>query len=245
PSVGVLLPDPDWRSPANRHGQLWLPIGVIDKPYEQRRDVLLVDLAGAQGNMAVVGGPQSGKSTTLRTVIMAAAATHTPEQVQFYCLDFGGGTLAGLADLPHVGSVAGRMDVDRVRRTLAEITTLLRHREERFRALGIESIHEFRRRKAELLTRSPEERAADPLSEDQFGDVFLVVDGWSTVRGEFDMLEPSFNALAAQGLSYGIHLIISASRWPEIRPAVKDLIGTRLELRLGDPSDSEMDRRTA
>ncbi|HLS76892.1 MAG TPA: type VII secretion protein EccCa [Nocardia sp.] len=245
PSVDMLLPDPDWRSPANRHGQLWLPIGVIDKPYEQRRDVLLVDLAGAQGNMAVVGGPQSGKSTTLRTVIMAAAATHTPEQVQFYCLDFGGGTLAGLADLPHVGSVAGRMDVDRVRRTLAEITTLLRHREERFRALGIESIHEFRRRKAELLTRSPEERAADPLSEDQFGDVFLVVDGWSTVRGEFDMLEPSFNALAAQGLSYGIHLIISASRWPEIRPAVKDLIGTRLELRLGDPSDSEMDRRTA
>jgi len=245
PSVDMLLPDPDWRSPANQHGQLWLPMGVIDKPYEQRRDVLLVDLAGAQGNMAVVGGPQSGKSTTLRTVIMAAAATHTPEQVQFYCLDFGGGTLAGLADLPHVGSVAGRMDVDRVRRTIAEVTTLLRQREERFRALGIESIHEFRKRKAELLTRSPEERAADPLSEDQFGDVFLVVDGWATIRAELDMLEPSLNALAAQGLSYGIHLIIAASRWPEIRPAVKDLIGTRLELRLGDPSDSEMDRRTA
>ncbi|MBF6212541.1 type VII secretion protein EccCa [Nocardia puris] len=245
PSVDMLLPDPDWRSPVNQHGQLWLPIGVIDKPYEQRRDVLIVDLAGAQGNMAVVGGPQSGKSTTLRTIIMAAAATHTPEQVQFYCLDFGGGTLMGLADLPHVGSVAGRMDVDRVRRTIAEVTTLLRQREERFRELGVESIQHFRRRKAELLTRSPEEQAADPLSEDQFGDVFLVVDGWSTIRGEYDTLEASFNALAAQGLSYGIHLIIAASRWPEIRPAIKDLIGTRLELRLGDPADSEMDRRTA
>ncbi|NKY50404.1 type VII secretion protein EccCa [Nocardia vermiculata] len=245
PSVDMLLPDPDWRSPANRHGRLWWPIGVIDKPYEQRRDVLTVDLSAGQGNLAVVGGPQSGKSTTVRSIIMAAAATHTPEQVQFYCLDFGGGTLAGLADVPHVGSVAGRMDIDRVRRTVAEILTLLHQREERFRALGIESIHEFRRRKAELAARSPAEQAADPLSQDLFGDVFLVVDGWATIRSEFDALEQAFNAIAAQGLSYGIHLMIAATRWGEIRPAVKDLIGTRLELRLGDPSDSEMDRRTA
>ncbi|MCC3315845.1 type VII secretion protein EccCa [Nocardia africana] len=245
PSVDMLLPDPDWRSPVNRHGRLWWPIGVIDKPYEQRRDVLIVDLSAGQGNLAVVGGPQSGKSTTLRSIIMAAAATHTPEQVQFYCLDFGGGTLAGLSDIPHVGSVAGRMDVDRVRRTVAEMVTLLHQREERFRELGIESIHEFRRRKAELAQRSPAERAADPLAQDLFGDVFLVVDGWATIRAEFDVLEPAFNALAAQGLSYGIHLMIGATRWGEIRPAVKDLVGTRLELRLGDPSDSEMDRRTA
>ncbi|WP_062994221.1 type VII secretion protein EccCa [Nocardia mikamii] len=245
PSVDMLLPDPDWRSPVNRHGRLWWPIGVIDKPYEQRRDVLIVDLSAGQGNLAVVGGPQSGKSTTLRSIIMAAAATHTPEQVQFYCLDFGGGTLAGLADIPHVGSVAGRMDIDRVRRTVAEMVTLLHQREERFRELGIESIHEFRRRKAELAQRSPSERASDPLSQDLFGDVFLVVDGWATIRAEFDVLEPAFNALAAQGLSYGIHLMIGATRWGEIRPAVKDLVGTRLELRLGDPSDSEMDRRTA
>ncbi|MFQ6324598.1 type VII secretion protein EccCa [Nocardia sp. CWNU-33] len=245
PSVDMLLPDPDWKSPMNRHGQLWMPIGVIDKPYEQRRDVLMIDLSGAQGNLAVVGGPQSGKSTTLRTVIMAAAATHTPEQIQFYCLDFGGGTLASLADVPHVGSVAGRLEVDRVRRTIAEMNTLLHQREERFRALGIESIAEFRRRKAALSQLPEAERAADPLSEDQFGDVFLVVDGWPTIRAEFDALEQAFNSLAAQGLSYGIHLMLSASRWAEIRPAIKDLIGTRLELRLGDPSDSEMDRRAA
>ncbi|WP_410873833.1 type VII secretion protein EccCa [Nocardia sp. A7] len=245
PSIDMLLPDPDWRAASNQNGQLIMSIGVIDKPYEQRRDVLVVDLSGAQGNLAVVGGPQSGKSTALRSVIMAAAATHTPEEVQFYCLDFGGGTLTSIADLPHVGSVAGRMEVDRIRRTLAEMVTLLARREERFRELGIESIQEFRRRKAALAQATPAERAADPLSEDTFGDVFLVVDGWQTIRAEYEGLEPAFTALASQGLSYGIHLMIAATRWPEIRPAVKDLIGTRLELRLGDPGDSEMDRRTA
>ncbi|WP_067646736.1 type VII secretion protein EccCa [Nocardia harenae] len=247
PTVDMLLPDPDWRSPVNRHGQLWMPIGVIDKPYEQRRDVLTVSLAGAQGNVAVVGGPQSGKSTTLRAIVMAAAATHTPEQVQFYCLDFGGGSMAGLAGIPHVGSVAGRLDGDRVRRTVAELTTLLREREERFGERGIESMVDFRRRKFAAAQHVPGGASSpgNPLADDRFGDVFLVIDGWAVIREEFDTLEPQINAIAAQGLSYGIHLVIGANRWGEIRPVVKDQIGTRLELRLGDPSDSEMGRRVA
>src|SRR5690606_14423965 len=61
----------------------------------------------------------------------------------------------------------------------------------------------------------------------------------------FDMLQPLINAIATQGLSFGVHLMLGASRWAEIRPIVKDQIGTRLELRLGDPGDSEMNRRTA
>ena len=58
-------------------------------------------------------------------------------------------------------------------------------------------------------------------------------------------MEASITALAAQGLSYGIHVVVSASRWAEIRPALKDQIGTRIELRLGDPAESEMDRKRA
>ncbi|MBU3065389.1 type VII secretion protein EccCa [Nocardia sp. NEAU-G5] len=245
PTVDMLLPEPDWQSSDNQHGKLWMPIGIIDKPYEQKRDVLTVDLAGAQGNVAVVGGPQSGKSTTLRTIIMAAATTHSPEQVQFYCVDFGGGTLAALGGLPHVGSAASRLEVDRVRRTVAELVTLLRQREARFLRLGIENMREFRRLKAELAAKPQSERAADPLAEDLFGDVFLVIDGWAAFREEFEALDGHVVSLAARGLSYGIHVILGASRWAEIRPVIRDQIGTRIELRLGDPSDSEIDRRAA
>ena len=89
---------------------LTVPIGVVDRPFEQCRTPLMVDLSGAAGNVAVVGAPQSGKSTALRTLITAFAATHDAGQVQFYCLDFGGGTLASLRTLPHVGAVAGRAE---------------------------------------------------------------------------------------------------------------------------------------
>ncbi|MQY22467.1 type VII secretion protein EccCa [Nocardia macrotermitis] len=245
PTVDSLLPEQDWRSAANPVADLRMAIGIVDKPYEQRRDQLVIDLSGAQGHVAVVGGPQSGKSTALRTIIMAAAARHTPEQVQFYCVDFGGGTLAALGGLPHVGSAASRLEGDRVRRTIAELVTLQRQREARFLELGIENMREFRRRKAELAARPEAERAADPLSEDLFGDVFLVIDGWAGFREEFAPLEELVLPLTARGMSYGIHVMLAVNRWAEIRPAVRDQIGTRIELRLGDPTDSEMNRRAA
>lgn len=245
PAVNELLPDASWNDPRNINGRLWMPIGVVDRPYDQRRDILSIDLSGAQGNVAVVGGPQSGKSTTLRTMIMSAAATHTPEHIQFFCLDFGGGTLASLATLPHVGGVAGRMDADRIRRIVAEVSGLLREREQRFRDLGIESMRDLRQRKARLAGLPPEEAARDPLSRDRFGDVVLVVDGWASIKSDFETLEPVLQSVAIEGLSYGIHLVISATRWMEIRPAVKDMLGTRIELRMGDPIDSEVGRKFA
>ena len=59
------------------------------------------------------------------------------------------------------------------------------------------------------------------------------------------MLEPALQAVAIGGLSYGIHLAVTASRWMEIRPAVKDMLGTRVELRMGDPIDSDIGRKWA
>ncbi|MCT2587408.1 type VII secretion protein EccCa [Actinophytocola gossypii] len=216
------------------NGRLQPPLGLIDKPFEQRRDLLWADFSGAAGHAAVAGGPQSGKSMLLRTLIMSMALTHTAEEVQFYCIDLGGGTMASLQGLPHVGGVAGRLDPDKVRRMVAEVSALMTEREQLFRDKGIDSMTDFRNRKRR-----------GELQEDKWGDVFLIVDGWLNFRQEFEAVEPQVLNLAAQGLSYGVHLVVSANRWAEIRPALKDLLGTRFELRLGDPSESEVDRRVA
>ncbi|WP_410656574.1 type VII secretion protein EccCa [Amycolatopsis sp. lyj-112] len=219
------------------NGRMQVPLGIVDRPYEQRRDLLWADFSGAAGHGVLVGGPQSGKSTMLRTLIMSMALTHTPEEAQFYCLDLGGGTLAALQGLPHVGGVAvARREPDKARRIVAELTTLLTEREGRFGALGIDSMNEFRNRKR---------RGEIKPEDDAFGDAFLIVDGWKALRDDFDELETSITKLATQGLSFGVHVMISANRWADIRPAIKDMLGTRFELRLGDPSESDIDRRVA
>ncbi|WP_079022728.1 type VII secretion protein EccCa [Streptomyces resistomycificus] len=217
-------------------GRLVVPVGLLDKPFEQRRDPLWIDFSGAAGHMQIIGGPQSGKSTLLRTLISSFALTHTPHEVQFYGLDFGGGGMAAVAGLPHVGGVASRLDPERVRRTVAEVFGVLTRREEYFRSAGIPSIGDFRARRA---------RGEISVTDQPWGDVFLVIDGWGNFRTEYDMLEPIVLDIAARGLGYGIHVVLSASRSMEVRSNLKDHLMNRLELRLGDPMDSDMDRKVA
>ncbi|OLF17629.1 type VII secretion protein EccCa [Actinophytocola xanthii] len=232
-----LVPDPDrgltavgW--PGN--GRLAAPIGVVDKPFEQKRELHVVDVSGAGGHVGIAGGPQSGKSNLLRTLITSLALTHTPNEVQFYCLDFGGGTLSTLEGLPHVGGVAGRLQAERVSRTIAEVKTMLAHREEVFTEHNVESMAAYRER-----------RANGEFADDPHGDVFLVVDGWGSLRAEFEQHDMTLRALAGRCLAYGVHLVLTTNRWSDVHSALRDQLGTRLELRLGDSIDSVINMRKA
>ncbi|NMO93440.1 type VII secretion protein EccCa [Actinomycetospora sp. TBRC 11914] len=230
--------------PAN--GSLRLPLGLVDRPYEQRREVLWADLSGAAGHVVVAGGPQSGKSTTLRAMVTAAALTHTPAELAFHVVDLGGGTLGGLAALPHVGTVAGRGDTDLVRRVVAEVAAVLAGRERWFREHGITSAADLRARRRRGERFDGDGGQGDGgQGDDGLGDVVLVIDGWHAFRADHEALESTIISLATAGLSYGVHVAIAVSRWAELRPALKDLLGTRVELRLGDPGESEVDRRVA
>jgi DNA segregation ATPase FtsK/SpoIIIE, S-DNA-T family len=231
-----LAPDPqlglvsqEWRA----LGGLTVPLGTVDRPREQRRDTLTVDLAGAGGHVAVVGGPRAGKSSLLRTLVASLSLTTTPLESQFFVLDFGGGAFAAMQSLPHVAGVGTRSEPDVVRRIVAEVTGVVDRREAYFRVNGIDSIETYRTRRAQ------------GRADDGYGDVFLVVDGWSTLRAGFDDLEPDLQQLASRGLTFGFHILTASSRWADYRAAVRDLLGTRLELKLGDPMDSEIDRRLA
>ncbi|MCD4523457.1 type VII secretion protein EccCa [Nocardioides sp. cx-173] len=214
-------------------GGLVVPLGTVDRPREQRRDTLTINLSGASGHVAVVGGPRSGKSTMLRTIVTSMALTTTPQESQFFVLDFGGGTFAPMARLPHVSGVGTRSEPDVVRRIMAEVSGVVDRREAYFRANGIDSIETYRSRRAEGRV------------DDGYGDVFLVIDGWSTLRSDFDDLEIEIQQLASRGLTFGLHIVTGAARWADFRAAMRDLFGTRLELRLGDAMDSEIDRKIA
>jgi DNA segregation ATPase FtsK/SpoIIIE, S-DNA-T family len=241
PTVDHLLPpleaDPRYGlSPASwpGRGNLVVPVAVVDRPYDQVRDLMMADLSGAGGHVGIAGGTQSGKSTVLRTLITTLALTHTPAEVQFYCLDFGGGSLSTVAALPHVGGIAGRLDAERVSRTVAEVQTVLAGRERAFAAHGIENMAAYR-----------ELRRAGRFAEDPFGDVFLVVDGWASLRTDYDDLDPQIRQIAGRGLTYGVHVIVSTNRWSDVHSGLRDQLGTRIELRLGDPIDSIIDMRAA
>jgi DNA segregation ATPase FtsK/SpoIIIE, S-DNA-T family len=215
-------------------GRLTVPVGIADKPLEQKHESYHIDLSGAAGHVLVVGGPRSGKSTFVRTVLTALALTHSPEQVQFFLLDFSGGGLSKLGELPHSCAAGDRHTPEILKRAVKKVASILEDRERAFREHAIESIEDYRAR-----------RARGELPDEEYGDVFLVVDGWQSFKADFGELCDEVAALAQRGLGYGVHVLLSTARWADVRPSLKDVVHTRIELRLGDPAESDIDRRRA
>jgi S-DNA-T family DNA segregation ATPase FtsK/SpoIIIE len=211
-----------------------VPLGVLDDPARQWQGQWTLDLTVAGGHVAVIGGPQSGRTTLLRTLVTSLALTHTPAEAAVYAVDLTGGGLSALARLPHVGGVATRTDSERVRRTLEEVRGMLDQREQVFRDHGIDSLERMRHL-----------HAAGRLPELPAADVVLVIDGYGHLASEFEPYEPLVTALLHRGGGYGIHVVASMLRWYDVRIALQSTIGTQIELRLGDPTDSAVDRRLA
>jgi S-DNA-T family DNA segregation ATPase FtsK/SpoIIIE len=227
PVRGMTVEDPAY------HGRLRVPIGIVDRPQDQLRELLMADLSGADGHVAVVGAPQSGKSTLVRNLVLALALTHTPREVQFYGFDFGGGGLASISGLPHVGSIATRLESDRVVRTMQEMLQVMETREAEFAKRGLDSMASYLR------------LCAQGEIEDRHGHVFLIVDGWYTMKQDYEGLESSLQEIASRGLAFGVHVVVTATRWSEMRTWLKDLLGTHMELRLADTMESTLGSRRA
>ncbi|WP_433325768.1 type VII secretion protein EccCa [Spirillospora sp. CA-294931] len=213
---------------------LHVPLGLLDDARRQWQGVWQLDLTAAGGHVAIIGGPQTGKTTLLRTLVMSLALTHSPSQVAVYGLDLVGGGLQVLADLPNVGGTAGRTDHERIRRTVEEIYGMLEHRQEVFRQRGIDGVQRLRQM-----------HAAGQVPELPSADVVLVVDGFGAIRNDFEEIDDMVSDLLQRGGGYGIHIVAGMLRWNDVRIAAQSTFGQRVELRLNDPSDSTVDRKLA
>jgi S-DNA-T family DNA segregation ATPase FtsK/SpoIIIE len=216
-------------------GNMRVPLGVLDDPARHRQDVWTLDLTAKGGHVAVIGSPQSGKTTLLRALVLSLALTHTPRQVAVYAVDLVSGTgMRPLRKLPHVVAVAGAVDPEAVRRTVRRVREALDDRHAVFRGRGIDSLERLR-----------ELHAAGQVPELPTADVVFVIDGIGMVRRKFEVLESEVADLLQRGGAFGVHVVASVLRWDQVRPTLQPNFGTKLELHLNDPLDSAIARTQA
>ncbi|WP_134322891.1 type VII secretion protein EccCb [Cumulibacter soli] len=75
--------------------------------------------------------------------------------------------------------------------------------------------------------------------------VLLAIDGYARFRDRHDALEAIVLDIARRGLSVGVYLVVTTHRWLDLPARLRELFGNRIEMRLGDPIESEIDRRSA
>ncbi len=190
PDLGLV--SPRWRDVPG----LVVPLGTVDRPREQRRDTMTLNLTGAS---------RPRRRHRRSPLGQEHAAAHHRDQHERWCRRRGSRSSSSSTSVaarsrrwpgfPHVSGVATRSEPDVVRRVIAEVQGVVDRREAYFRHNGIDSIETYRSRRAQ------------GRADDGWGDVFLVVDGWSTLRAEFDDIEMEIQQLAGRGLTFGIHII--------------------------------------
>lgn len=219
---------------------LLFAVGLDDRPFEHVQRVYAPDVTDA--NCLVPGRGTSGRTTALTTMILSAALTYTPQRVQFAVVAMSGTDINTIKDLPHVASFARGDQEERVRRSVAEMLTLIAQREADFQAMGID-IAKFRSRKF------GEDRGKGlPVPEDVFGgDVFLVIDGFRAFRERYQQatarpgegLLADIEEIGAKGPAHGVHLIISTDGYiaGKATPTMGTLFSANVELKLPDTDE--------
>ena len=200
-------------------------IGIVDKPLQQRQEMMRIDMRTTGGHVAVVGAPRSGKTTALRTLILALAQSTPAAAVHFYVVDCGAGALADLVQLPHVAGVAHRNESEKLRRTIGFMSHQISVRQDLYRQNGWYS--------------------AQLARDAGVADLVLVIDGWPTLNNEHSDLGEQVQWIIAEGLAVGIHVVLTVHRWSQLRPSIRDLMGSRIELRQAEAIDSMIDRKAA
>ena len=187
-------------------------------------DALYLDLR-TQGPHALVGGTTgAGKSEFLQTWVMAMAAAHSPQRVNFLFVDYkGGAAFADCIALPHSVGLVTDLSPHLVQRALLSLNAELRHRE-----------HILNEKKAKDLLEL--ERRQDPETPPS---LVIVVDEFAALVQEVPEFVDGVVNVAQRGRSLGLHLILATQRPAGvIKGNLRANTNLRVALRMADADDS-------
>lgn len=199
-------------------------LGVADIPTEQRQMTAFYHLI-EDGNLAIFGGPGTGKSTLIQTIIMGLARQNTAEHLCFYLFDFGTGALFALRELPQTADFITAEEEEK----LTKFIRLLKDEMKRRRLL-------FTQHKVNTKTMY-EEVTGQVLSQ-----IVIILDNYDGHKEiQTEALRLTFDnfiqTLARDGSSLGITVIASGGRLSAIRAALLTHFKTRLTFTLTENNE--------
>ena len=156
---------------------------------------------GTSQHLLVCGKTGSGKSTFLHALITNTALYYSPDEVEFYLIDFKKGVefkTYATHHLPHARVIAIESEREFGLSVLERLDAELRRRGDLFRAAGVQDLPDFR--KARPGERMPR--------------VLLVIDEFQELFVEDDKLAQDsallMDRLVRQGRAFGIHVLLGS-----------------------------------
>ncbi|HRW19214.1 MAG TPA: FtsK/SpoIIIE domain-containing protein [Dermatophilaceae bacterium] len=214
-------------APEDRRRSGQVPIGLLDDPKGQRQPELVLDYAQV-GHVLVHGTSGSGKTELLRTVAVAASLTDgclTDESTRIapyiYGIDFAGGGLKVLADLPTVGGIVAEQQPGRVLRLIRVLKRTVDERSQALAAAGAATL-------ADLAARGHRVPRVHVLVDNLPALVDFLDGGGAVNRLHSDML----TTILQGGRRVGVHLTATAPGRMGVPANLAASFGRRIVLRM-------------
>ncbi|MEM8866419.1 MAG: FtsK/SpoIIIE domain-containing protein, partial [Planctomycetota bacterium] len=154
---------------------------------------------GTSQHLLVAGKTGSGKSTFLHALVTSAAMHYSPDEVEFYLVDFKKGVefkSYATHNLPHARVIAVESEREFGLSVLERLDEELSRRGELYRASGVQSLADFRH-----------EHPDQPMPR-----VLLVIDEFQELFVEDDKLAQDatllLDRLVRQGRAFGMHVVL-------------------------------------
>ena len=196
-------------------------VGVADIPQAQKQEAVAIDLS-KDGNILLYGSPGTGKTTFLQTAAMDLARKQSPENLTMYLLDFGTNGLAPLTQLPHVADSLLLDQTEKIQKFIRIINRELDRRKKLLSEHGIGTIALYRE-----------------VTGKQEPTMVILMDSYESMKDEpyeTDLFK-LFMRISREGLSIGVHLIITASRQNNLRAQLYSNFKHQLTLPQNDISE--------
>ena len=211
----------DFRWPGINWGQRAMRpvVGLMDNPYEARQLPLVINLP--TGHAVLFGASGWGKTTFLRTLILSLVATHSPDELHIYIMDFGGRNLFAFRDLPHIGAIITAEEEERINRLLRKLGSIIEERQSLLSEAGLTDIYSYNQKNPDKILPA----------------VLVVVDNFAEFKENFEGMMPTLISLVREARAYGVHFVITADQPNAVPGKLFSLFTERMTLKLSDATE--------
>ena len=176
-------------------------LGMADIPQAQKQEAVSINLS-KDGHILLYGSPGTGKTTFLQTAGMDLARKFSPKALTMYLMDFGTNGLAPLSKLPQVADTMLLDQTEKISKFVRIMEKELNRRKKLLADYGVGTLELYRQA-------SGQEEPA----------IVILLDSYEAFKEEAYEAElfKLLVRISREGLSIGVHLLMTAGRQTNLR----------------------------
>ena len=196
-------------------------LGMADIPQAQKQEAVSINLA-KDGHVLLYGSPGTGKTTFLQSAGMDLARKFSPKDLTMYLMDFGTNGLAPLSKLPQVADIMPLDQTEKISKFVRIMEKELNRRKKLLADYGVGTLELYRQASGQ------EEQA-----------IVILLDSYEAFKEEAYEAElfKLLVRISREGLSIGVHLLMTAGRQSNLRAQLYSNFKHQLSLPQNEASE--------